>query len=157
MQPIDHLIAAALTGDREYVGALLRADPTLLEARNAFGAGVAHAARFGGHPELFDVPELAGWAPGLVTSAELGNAAAVRQALATDPGESVRFVGTTTALHAAAYWGQYGVVELLLGADADAIVNEPTRDSFLQSRRSPTRPPRPSAARTPGRRRPTRR
>jgi hypothetical protein len=40
--------------------ARLRAEPTLLEDRNIFGAGVAHAARYGGHLELFDLPELAG-------------------------------------------------------------------------------------------------
>jgi hypothetical protein len=132
VQPIDHLIAAALTGDRESVRGWLRADPTLLEARNMFGAGVAHAAHYGGHPELFDLPEFAGWAPGVLTSVQLGNTAAVQQALAADPGQAVRFFGTTSALHAAVYWGQYEVAELLLGAGADAIVNEPTRDTFLQ-------------------------
>ncbi len=132
MQPIDHLIAAALTGDRASVSARLRADPALLEARNIFGAGVAHAIRYGGHPELFDLPELAGWAPGVVTSAQLGDAAAVRRALAADPGQATAFFGTTTALHAAAYWGQYEVADLLLAAGADTIVNERTKDSFLQ-------------------------
>jgi hypothetical protein len=132
VQPIDHLIAAALTGDRAYVSTRLRADPALLEARNFFGAGVAHAVRYGGYPELSDLPELAGWEPGVVTSAELGDAAAVRQALAADPGQAAAFFGTTTALHAAAYWGQYEVADLLLGAGADAIINERTRDSFLQ-------------------------
>lgn len=110
----------------------LRADPALLEARNFFGAGVAHAVRYGGHPELLDVPELAGWSPGLVTSAELGDVAAVRQALAADPGDAMRLFGTTTALHAAAYWGQHEVADLLLAAGADTIVNERTRDNFLQ-------------------------
>jgi uncharacterized protein len=132
VQPIDHLIAAALTGDRAQVSTRLRADPALLEARNYFGTGVAHAARYGGHPELFDLPELAGWVPGVVTSAELGDASAVRQALAADPGHATAFFGTTTALHAAAYWGQYEVAALLLAAGADAIVNERTRDNFLQ-------------------------
>jgi ankyrin repeat protein len=132
VQPIDHLIAAALTGDRAHVSTRLRADPALLEARNFFGAGVAHAVRYGGHPELFDLPELASWTPDVVTSAELGDAAAVRQALAADPGQAVRFLGSTTALHAAAYWGQYEVAELLLAAGADTIVNERTKDSFLQ-------------------------
>jgi ankyrin repeat protein len=58
--------------------------------------------------------------------------AAVQQALAADPGQAVRFFGTTSALHGAVYWGQYEVAELLLRAGADAIVNEPTRDTFLQ-------------------------
>jgi uncharacterized protein len=132
VQPIDHLIAAALTGDRVYLSTRLRADPALLEARNFFGAGVAHAVRYGGHLELLDLPELAAWMPGLVTSAELGDAAAVRQALAADPGQATAFFGATTALHAAAYWGQCEVAELLLAAGADTIVNERTRDSFLQ-------------------------
>lgn len=132
MQPIDHLIAAALTGDRAYVSSRLRADPALLEARNFFGAGVAHAVRYGGHPELLDLPELAGRSPGVVISAELGDATAVRQALAADPGQAAAFFGTTTALHAAAYWGQHEVADLLLAAGADTIVNERTRDGFLQ-------------------------
>jgi hypothetical protein len=132
VQPIDHLIAAALTGDREYVSTRLRADPALLEARNMFGAGVAHAIHYGGHPELFDLPELAGWSPGVVTSAQLGDAAAVRQALRADPAQATAFFGATTALHAAAYWGQHEVADLLLAAGADTIVNERTRDSFLQ-------------------------
>ncbi len=132
MQPIDHLIAAALTGDGASVSARLRAEPALLEARNMFGAGVAHAARYGGHPGLLGLPELAGWAPGVVTSAELGDATAVRQALAADPLLAVQFFGATTALHGAAYWGQVDVAELLLEAGADAIVNEPSRDDFLQ-------------------------
>jgi hypothetical protein len=132
VQPIDHLIAAALTGDRGDVSARLRADPALLEARNFFGAGVVHAMRYGGHPELFDLPELASWSPGLVTSAQLGDMTAVRDALAADPGQAARFFGTTTALHAACYWGQYEVADLLLRAGADTIVNERSKDSFLQ-------------------------
>ena len=132
MQPIDHLIAAALTGDSADVGARLRADPALLEARNFFGAGVVHAMRYGGHPELFDLPELVGWSPGLVTSAQLGDVTAVRHALAADPGQAARSFGTTTALHAACYWGQHEVADLLLRAGAYAIVNERSKDSFLQ-------------------------
>jgi uncharacterized protein len=68
----------------------------------------------------------------VLISAELGDAGAVRQALAADPGEAVRLFGGTTLLHAASYWGQYEVAELFLEAGAHAIVNEPTRDSFLQ-------------------------
>jgi uncharacterized protein len=132
VQLIDHLIAAALTGDREQVRALLRAEPALLDQRNMFGAGLAHAARYGGHPDLLELPELATWVPGIVTSAELGDATAVGRALATDPSQAVQFFGTTTALHAAAYWGQYEVAEMLLGAGAGAIIDEPSRDSFLQ-------------------------
>jgi ankyrin repeat protein len=132
VQPIDHLIAAALTGDTERVRESLRADPTLLDARNMFGAGVAHAAHYGGHPDLLDLPEFAGWVPGVLTSAQLGNMAAVQQALAADAGQATAFFGSTSALHAAVYWGQYEVAELLLRAGADAIVNEPTQDTFLQ-------------------------
>jgi uncharacterized protein len=132
VQRIDHLIAAALTGDVEHVRAWLGADPALLYARNMFGAGVVHAARYGGHPELFELPELAGWAPSFVTNAQLGDVAAVRQALAADSGQATAFFGSTTALHAAVYWGQYEVADLVLGAGADAIINEPTRDDFLQ-------------------------
>lgn len=132
MQPIDHLIAAALRGDREYVRARLGADQALLDARNMFGAGVAHAARYGGHPDLLALPEFAGWVPDVVTSAELGDAAAVSRALAADPGAAGRFFGASTALHAAAYWGQHEVAALLLGSGAESVVNEPTKDAFLQ-------------------------
>jgi hypothetical protein len=81
-----------------------------------FGAGLVHAGVYGGHPELLELTALAGRAPDLITAAELGDAAAVRQALARDPALARAFPGPGTALRAAAYWGQPGVARLLLEA-----------------------------------------
>jgi ankyrin repeat protein len=97
-----------------------------------FGAGLVHAAVYGGHPELLELPALSERSPDIITAAELGDVAAVRQALAGDPALARAFSGPGTALHAAAYWGQPGVARLLLEAGADAVVSMPTRDDFLQ-------------------------
>jgi uncharacterized protein len=132
MRPVDHLIARALSGDLAYVRAALRSDPGLFAERNMFGAGLVHAAVYGGHRELLEVPELAAWVPDAVLAAQLGDVRAVRRALADDPGLAGRFIGTGTVLHAAAYWGQRDVAEVLLAAGADAVVSQPSRDEFLQ-------------------------
>jgi hypothetical protein len=132
MGPLDHLMARALCGDADYVRAALRGNPRLLGERDMFGSGVAHAAVYGGHPELLELPEFAAWEPDIVTAAELGDAAAVGRALAADPALATAFTGPATALHAAAYWGQPQVAALLLSAGAAAVINEPTRDDFLQ-------------------------
>jgi ankyrin repeat protein len=150
MQLIDHLVVRALDGDRAYVRAALETDPALVDERNMFGAGIAHAAVYGGHPELLAILASHGWAPDMATSAALGDAAAVRKSLTAQPGLAARFIGTSTALHAAAYWGQLTVVRLLLEAGADAVVSEPSRDDFLQ-----ITPPGAAVATTPGIRQPS--
>lgn len=132
VQPVDHAVAAALSGDAQYLTAALAQHPSLLYERNMFGADIAHAAVHGGHPELLELPAFAEWTPGLLTVAGLGDLAAVRQALAADPGQASDFIGSTTALHASVYWGQLEVARLLLESGADAIVNAPSRDDFLQ-------------------------
>jgi ankyrin repeat protein len=118
VRPLDHLMARALSGDADYVRAALRDNPGLLGERDMFGSGVAHAAVYGGHPELLDLPEFSGWPADIITAAELGDTAAVGWVLAADPALATALVGATTALHAAAYWGQPAVARLLLGAGA---------------------------------------
>jgi ankyrin repeat protein len=67
----------------------------------------------------------------LVLAAELGDAEAVRAALATDPGAVGAHDATgSTALHGASYWGRVEVAELLLGAGADPRAI--TEDQFLR-------------------------
>ncbi len=132
MEPIDHLVVRALDGDATYVRAALAADPSLINDRNMFGAGVAHAAVHGGHPELLEILASYGWAPDIAMSAALGDAAAVSESLAGQPGLAARFIGASTALHAAAYWGQLRVARLLLDAGGGAVVSAPSRDEFLQ-------------------------
>ena len=129
MRAVDHLIARALGGDADYVRAALDEDPALIGDRNMFGAGIAHAAFYGGHPELLALPALSGRPRDVITAAELGDIAAVRQALAGDPALARAFSGPVTALHAAAYWGQCDVARLLLDAGAPARRARPSRQS----------------------------
>jgi hypothetical protein len=150
MEPIDHLLVRALDGDGAYVRAALETEPSVVDDRNMFGVGIAHAAVYGGHPELLAILAGHGWVPDIAMSAALGDAAAVRQSLAGQPWLAARFVGASTALHAAAYWGQLTVARLLLDAGAGAVVNEPSRDDFLQ-----VRPLGSAVATTPGIRQPS--
>src|ERR1700728_2192896 len=128
VRPIDHAVARALEGDGSSVSKALESEPSLLQDRNMFGAGIAHAAIYGGHPDLLQILARFGWKADIVLAAELGDVRTVRSALDDDPGLVTRFVGTTTALHSAVYWGQHGLAQLLLDAGARAVINEPTRD-----------------------------
>jgi ankyrin repeat protein len=131
VQPIDHLVAAALTGDTAAVQARIRADPSLLRARTMFGVGVAHAAHFGGHPDILVLLTDLGLDTDSFLAAELGQLEALRAAVTADAAFATALNDAgATALHGAAYFGQRTAVELLLtsGADANAL----TRDNFLQ-------------------------
>jgi uncharacterized protein len=131
MLPVDHLLAAALRHDASSVGRLLDENPSLVSARNMFGASVVHVARFGGDPALEELLERRGFAVDGFLAAELGREDLVERAIAEDPSFATRYTSTgSTALHGAAYWGQCAVVELLLAAGADP--NAATRDTFLQ-------------------------
>ena len=132
MRPIDHAVARALEGDESYVRTALETDPSLLQDRNMFGAGIAHAAVYSGQPDLLEMLARFGWKPDIVVAAELGDVQGVRGVLDVDPDLASRFVGSTTALHSAVYWGQGDLTQLLLAAGAGAVINEPTRDDFLQ-------------------------
>ena len=132
MELIDHLVVRALDGDGAYVRAALETDPSLINDRNMFGAGIAHAAVYGGHPELLEILASHGWAPDIAMSAALGDAAAVSESLIAQPGLAASFIGTSTALHAAAYWGQLTVARLLLDAGVGGVVSAPSRDEFVQ-------------------------
>jgi ankyrin repeat protein len=132
MRPIDHAVARALEGDESYVRTALESDPSLLRDRNMFGAGIAHAAVYSGQLDLLEILTRFGWKSDIVDAAELGDVSAVRAALDDDPDLVSRFVRTTTALHSAVYWGQRDLAQLLLAAGAGAVINEPTRDDFLQ-------------------------
>ena len=117
MQAIDHVVLAALDGDVDRVRAQVTTNPALLHARTMFGYGVAHAAHYGGHPEILDALQIA---PDAQLAAELGRI----ELLQVDGGST-----TTTPLHGAAYYGQVRAAALLIdaGGDADATTN----DGFL--------------------------
>jgi ankyrin repeat protein len=130
MQPVDHLLAAVLRHDTGAVEQALADDPNLAVTTNMFGVAPLHAAHFTGQAELVRAIDRADHPSGFLDF-ELGRADAARQALQDDPELATRFAeGGGTALHAACYWGQLTMAELLLehGADASAV----TRDSFLQ-------------------------
>jgi ankyrin repeat protein len=127
MQPVDHLIAALLAGERIRVTRLLADDPALVERRNMFGVSPRHVAHLVGTPNLLppaplDDPFLA---------AELGRLDILAACLAADPDLVHRFDGTgATALHGACYWGRHECVERLLAAGADPSVR--STDEFLR-------------------------
>ncbi len=92
------LAAAAQAGDAERVAALLRADPSALDARNADGWTALHLAAHYGHADV------------------------VRLLLTHGADVAVRSTNTLAnqPLHAAVAGGRTAVVELLLAQGADA-------------------------------------
>jgi hypothetical protein len=131
MRPVDRLVAAALLGQVSDVRHMVAADPALLPARNMFGAAAVHAAHYGGQDAVLDALSGLGLAVDGFLAAELGRSQQLREVLAADPGFATRFDQRgSTALHGAAYWGQYEAAELLL--DAGASPSAISRDGFLQ-------------------------
>jgi uncharacterized protein len=131
MQPVDRLVASALTGQVSQVRRMVAADPALLSARNMFGAGAVHAAHYGDQDAVLDALGDLGLVIDGFLAAELGRVRQLGEVLAADPGFGGRFDARgSTALHGAAYWGQQEAAELLLdaGADPSAV----SRDGFLQ-------------------------
>lgn len=96
------MIRAAKAGDVETVSALLKADPSLVHARDADGSTPLHCAAWKGHPEV---------------ATALLNAGADIQARNSNShwGDS--------ALHAAAHGNQRAVAQILIerGADLEAL------------------------------------
>jgi ankyrin repeat protein len=130
MQPVDHLVAAALDGDRATFDRLMSADPGLRTARNMFGVSALHAAQAAGRADIAAALEPEG-GPGLHLAAELGRLDAVERALVDDPA-AARAVDASgsTPLHGACYWGRVEVAHRLLAAGAEP--STPSRDRFLQ-------------------------
>jgi hypothetical protein len=72
IQPVDHLVAAVLTGDRERLQRLVGRDPGLGHQRNMFGVSPIHAAHFAGRSDLVAILRLPGRTDSFFLSAELG-------------------------------------------------------------------------------------
>ena len=131
MQSVDRLVAAALQGQVTQVRTMAAADPALLSARNMFGAGAVHAARYGGQDGVLAVLSDLGLVIDGFLAAELGDVRQLSEILAASPGFAARIDGRgSTALHGAVYWGQREAAGLLLDAGADP--NAVSRDGFLQ-------------------------
>jgi uncharacterized protein len=137
MRPVDHAVAAVLSGDDARLSELLAADPQLATARNMFGVSPLHAAHAIGRSEL--AAQLRGDGPSgpegavdaLVLASELGDLDLVADLVAAVPDRVNEHDGRgATALHGACYWGRAAVVEHLLAVGADA--NATTRDEFLR-------------------------
>jgi uncharacterized protein len=131
IQPVDHLIAAVLSGDRGRIEQLIKHEPALGHRRNMFGVSGVHAAHFGGRADLAALLGSPDKDEGFFLAAELGDTDAVAAMLDRDPAlGTARDANGATALHGACYWGQSEVVELLIRSGADIAIT--TRDEFLQ-------------------------
>lgn len=131
MQPVDRLVAAVLQGHVAEARQMVAADRALLSARNMFGAGAVHAARYGGQDAILDLLSGLGLAVDGFLAAELGCPRQLSEVIAADAGFASRFDPRgATALHGAVYWGQLRAAELL--PDAGANPNAVSRDNFLQ-------------------------
>jgi ankyrin repeat protein len=98
LDPVDELLAALLSGDREAVKRLVATEATLLdEARRRAPARIIRAA-------------------------ELGRAEAV--VLLAENGFDPNALARTAALHAAAWNGDRAMVELLLSLGADPTIRD---------------------------------
>jgi ankyrin repeat protein len=131
IQPVDHLIAAILSGDRRRIDQLVGVEPALGYRRNMFGASPIHAARFSGRPELAALLRQPNEPDAFFLAAELGEFQSVARMLERDPTLATdRDSVGATALHGACYWVQTEVAQLLIDSGAD--VTTATRDEFLQ-------------------------
>jgi ankyrin repeat protein len=131
MQPVDQLIAAALQGQATQVRHMVEADPSLLYARNMFGAGAVHAAHYAGQGDVLDTLGDLGLGIDGFLAAELGHVQELRKTLLASPAFAAsRDERGFTALHGAVYWGQQEAAGVLLTAGADP--NAVSRDDFLQ-------------------------
>lgn len=130
MRSVDRFVAAALQGQVPQVRMMAAADPALLSARNMFGAGAVHAARYGGQDAVLAALGDLGLVIDGFLAAELGYVRQLSEILAASPGFAARLDRGSTALHGAVYWGQREAAGLLLDAGADP--NAVSRDGFLQ-------------------------
>src|ERR1700735_406137 len=130
MQSVDRLVAAALQGQVTQVRTMAAGDSAPLSARNMFGAGAVHAARYGGQDGVLAVLSDLGLVIDGLLAAELGGVRHLSETLAASPGFAARIDGRgSTALHGAVYWGQREAAGLLLDAGADPHAVSP--DGFL--------------------------
>lgn len=97
-EPGKEFIKAAKKGDLGTLGALLKADQQLIEARDADGSTALHCAAWKGHPEVVAFLIAAG---------------------ADARAENSNDHWGTTPLHAAAHANQAAIVRMLIDAGAD--------------------------------------
>lgn len=128
--PVDEIITASLSGDRQRVAALLAQDATLASAMTMIGSTPVHAAHYSGHADIVTLLLRHRPLDGFL-AAELGLTSDLTEWLQRDPGfPRERNPAGATALHGACYWGAVEAVRVLLDHGAD--VQTATADSFLQ-------------------------
>jgi len=116
----DTLAAAIRKGDSHAVEALLDADPALVNALRPDGSSFALYAVYCGHPRLVNVFKERGHALDLFEATAIGDAPAVRDFLAADPGAAKAFSPDGfPVLGLAVFFGHGTLAELFLAAGAD--------------------------------------
>jgi len=130
----DALLEAAKAGDLAKVTEMLRADPTLANARTAEGIHAAVLALYHGNPVIADA--ILAHRPSLDVhaAATVGDLARVRELVDRDPG-LVRAYSADgfPPLGLAAYMGHRAIVEYLLGkgADVNQVGTNPSKFTAL--------------------------
>jgi ankyrin repeat protein len=114
------LAVAIRKGDSSAVGALLDADPSLVNARRPDGSSFVLYAVYCGHPRLVNVFKERGRAIDLFEATAAGDAPAVRAFLAADPGAAKSFSPDGfPVLGLAVFFGHATLADLFLDAGAD--------------------------------------
>ncbi|MGN6694020.1 MAG: ankyrin repeat domain-containing protein [Aquihabitans sp.] len=135
MTTIEELFEAIRRGDGDAVDEVLAAEPALVNAAHE-GISPLRAAAYAGHPELLAPLRAAGAEPDAFDAAATGDVASLRDHLDLDPALATAHAGDGfTALHLAAWFGQVGAAELLLGrgADVEAVATNGTNLRPLHS------------------------
>lgn len=124
----DELLAALDAGDAHAVEAIVRRDPSQLDATTG-GVSVVRAACYRGHPEIGVQLVALGAGADAFDAAALGDAERLRVLVDDDPSLATAVAADGfTALHLAAWFGHAKVAELLLarGADPERVADNGT-------------------------------
>ncbi len=130
------LLTAIGAGDAATVAALIRADPSLAQARDDAGVSVLMLARYRWDDDLVAAIRAAGAPLDVFEAASLREADRLAELLAADAGLARAWSADGfTALHDAAFFGGEAVARLLLdaGADTDAVSRNPMEVRPLHS------------------------
>jgi uncharacterized protein len=130
------LFAAIHDDDRAKVEQLIAADSTLARARSEGGVSALMQARYEGRREIVDLLRSAAGDLDVFEAATLGDIARLQALLANDPALARAFSNDGfTALHLAAFFGQFGAAEELLQhhADPNAVAENAMKVGVINS------------------------